>query len=107
MSEQGRNQYAKLYGRKWRKARAVHLAAFPLCVMCQREGRATLANVVDHIREHKGDPILFWDRNNWQSLCTPHHDITKQRQEKTRLETGVDANGRPLSKHHPWNAPRA
>jgi 5-methylcytosine-specific restriction endonuclease McrA len=27
------------------------------------------AKCVDHIQAHKGDMKLFWDPNNWQSLC--------------------------------------
>ena len=27
-----------------------------------------------HIRPHRGDPVLFWDEKNWQSLCKPCHD---------------------------------
>lgn len=37
---------------------------------------------VDHIIPHKGDPELFWDQDNWQSLCKPHHD------RKTATEDG-------------------
>ncbi|MEO4040348.1 HNH endonuclease signature motif containing protein [Hoeflea sp. CAU 1731] len=39
------------------------------------------AKVVDHIIPHKGDRKLFWDRSNWQPLCTPCHSSKKQRQE--------------------------
>jgi 5-methylcytosine-specific restriction protein A len=28
------------------------------------------ATVTDHIEAHKGDMKLFWDPDNWQSLCT-------------------------------------
>ena len=34
----------------------------------------TRATVVDHIRPHKGNRELFWDRTNWQSLCKQCHD---------------------------------
>jgi 5-methylcytosine-specific restriction protein A len=56
------------------------LAAHPLCVMCAAEGRYTKATVVDHIKPHRGDRNLFWDRANWQPLCKAHHD------KKTGLE---------------------
>ncbi len=67
-------------GRAWQKARKEYLAAHPLCVMCQKEGRYTKATVVDHIIPHRGDERLFWDRTNWQALCKMHHD------KKTGLE---------------------
>ncbi len=60
--------------------------------------RVVLATVVDHKIPHKGDETLFWDRKNWQSLCKPHHDGTKQAMErsgKPRLEFGPD--GEPIT----------
>ncbi len=66
------------YGWQWQKARRVHLMQQPLCVMCKAEGRVTAATVVDHITPHKGDDTLFWDTNNWQSLCATHHSRDKQ-----------------------------
>jgi 5-methylcytosine-specific restriction protein A len=64
------------YDRRWQKARAAYLRENPLCVKCLDETppRDELATVVDHIIDHKGDQELFWDRNNWQSLCKRHHD---------------------------------
>lgn len=71
--------------------------------MCEAQGRITAATVVDHIKPHKGDQGLFWDRANWQALCKPHHDSTKQRAEQRGHAIGVDAAGRPLDPDHPWN----
>ena len=62
------------YNRQWQKARARYLKAHPLCIQCLKEGHAVTATVVDHIRPHRGDPVLFWDEKNWQSLCKPCHD---------------------------------
>lgn len=64
----------KGYGPRWRKARAAFLRTHPLCVRCFERGQLTKATVVDHIRPHRGDPALFWDTSNWQSLCKPCHD---------------------------------
>lgn len=37
---------------------------------CYDEKRTVLAEQVDHVVPHRGDPVLFWDvLNNWQSLC--------------------------------------
>src|ERR1039457_2164046 len=84
------------YTSAWTKARTHYLRAHPLCVYCERLGRVVAASVVDHIKPHRwkqamdsGDEraieiakALFWDSsNNWQSLCKPHHDITKAREE--------------------------
>nr|WP_288358226.1 HNH endonuclease signature motif containing protein [uncultured Pseudomonas sp.] len=70
------------YGYKWQKAREHHLAANPLCVYCQRQGLVTAASVVDHITPHRGDMAMFWDPENWQSLCTSCHSSVKQREEQ-------------------------
>lgn len=73
---------ARGYGYAWQKARDGHLRNQPLCVMCEAQGRATPATVVDHRIPHKGDMKLFWQTDNWQSLCKPHHDS------KTAAEDG-------------------
>lgn len=69
------------YGYKWQQARDGYLRLHPLCVMCRADGLVTLATVVDHIEPHRGDQRLFWDSENWQSLCATHHSGEKQRQE--------------------------
>jgi 5-methylcytosine-specific restriction protein A len=75
------------YDSKWRKARLGFLAKHPLCVHCTRDGGIGAATVVDHIKPHKGDKVLFWERDNWQPLCKRHHDI------KTVKEDGGFGNG--------------
>ena len=62
------------YTAEWRVARRAYLAAHPLCVKCQAEGRLEPATVVDHIKPHRGDMRLFWDVTNWQPLGKRHHD---------------------------------
>ena len=47
----------------------------PFCVKCYEEGHITMATVVDHIKPHRGDQKLFWDRSNWQPLCEHHHNV--------------------------------
>lgn len=69
----------------WTKARNAYIARHPLCVFCAREGRDTLAAVVDHIVPHRGDKALFWDVNNWQSLCKLHHDSDKKVMEVSKV----------------------
>jgi 5-methylcytosine-specific restriction endonuclease McrA len=75
------------YGPEWRKARAEYLRHNKHCVKC-----GVLATVVDHIRPHRGDQRLFWDRNNWQALCTRCHNRKTATQDGGfgRLATGVD-----------------
>lgn len=40
----------------------------------KKYGIITEATVVDHIKPHRGDQKLFWDRGNWQALCKSCHD---------------------------------
>ncbi len=56
------------YGARWRKVRAYYLSKHPICVRCN-----DIATVVDHVTPHKGNKTLFWDSNNWQSLCVSCH----------------------------------
>lgn len=62
------------YDARWRKARLAYLQRHPLCVLCEEAGRVVPAGVVDHIQDHKGDALLFWDESNWRALCATHHN---------------------------------
>lgn len=53
----------------WRKLRAVVLREEPLCRQCQKDGRLTPANEVDHIDEDSFNN----NRSNLQALCKPCH----------------------------------
>lgn len=52
------------------------------CQCCGRVEPDTSQLVADHIRPHRGDPALFWDPDNIQTLWKPHHDRDKQRAER-------------------------
>jgi 5-methylcytosine-specific restriction protein A len=70
------NSSARGYNGAWRAARAAFLRAHPLCECseCAKAGRLLASSVVDHVKPHKGDHGLFWDRSNWQALSKPCHD---------------------------------
>lgn len=91
----------RLYGHRWRRARVAFLAANPLCLYCERQGRAVAATVVDHIVPHKGDRDLFWSEANWQPLCKRCHDSIKAKEEHGR-QVGCGADGVPLDAAHHW-----
>lgn len=61
------------YDSRWQKASKGFLAKHPFCVACLKEGKHEPATCVDHIRPHKGNKELFWDRTNWQPLCQRCH----------------------------------
>jgi 5-methylcytosine-specific restriction protein A len=50
---------------------------------CQADdcGKVTGRPIADHKRRHRGDPALFFDPTNVQTLCKPCHDGWKQRLE--------------------------
>jgi 5-methylcytosine-specific restriction endonuclease McrA len=96
--------YRALYKtRAWTVTRRQQLAEEPLCRMCKADGRVTAANVVDHVKAHKGDRVLFFDAANLQSLCAPCHDRHKQQQERLGYSTRVGLDGWPLDPMHPSN----
>lgn len=70
-----RSPYKKLYNTsRWQALRKVVLNKQPLCVECMKAKRITLATVVDHIKPHKGNEELFYDKANLQPLCKSCHD---------------------------------
>ncbi|WP_421590918.1 hypothetical protein [Shinella sp. M27] len=109
------------YDTRWEKARKAFLAK-PENQFCERCNAAGLLNVgnlrmdgsaqtnprrihlvVNHRIPHKGDQRLFWDRSNWEVACPDHHDIRIQQEERGKIRSGTDINGRPLDPNHPWN----
>lgn len=84
------------YGSRWQKARFHFLQKNPLCVYCKKQGKVTSAEVVDHIKPHKGDQKLFWDVKNWQSLCKHCHDSIKKREEFNIDRPIIGLDGYPI-----------
>lgn len=64
------NSGARLYGAEWRKASADFKALHPICCT---PGCGKPTKMVDHIKPHRGDLVLFWDRSNWQPFCWRCH----------------------------------
>ena len=79
----GANERGYTYA--WQQARKRWLELHPLCVYCKRDGSVRPATVVDHVVPHRGDMALFWDRENWQSLCFTCHSSKKQAEENVGL----------------------
>ena len=103
-------RYRHLYNQaRWKHPahgrRSRQLRKQPLCEMCLKARRTTVATVADHVIEHKGDETLFWE-GELQSLCKPHHDSSKQREERRGFSGEVDADGWPTDPRHPANRPR-
>lgn len=65
---------ARGYDNRWRIERKRFLKEHPFCERCKVDERLVRATVVDHIKPHRGDQRLFWNRDNWQALCKKCHD---------------------------------
>lgn len=89
------------YDAEWEKERTKYLEEHPLCVDHKRRGFIEVATVVDHIIPHKGDKVLFWDKNNWQSLCESCHNRKTATEDKggwSYQQTVTKANMQSLNK---------
>ena len=87
----------------WFKLRAQQLRKEPWCRYCQLNGFKTEATHADHRQPHRGDPELFFDPDNLQSLCAVCANSVKQREEIAGGEIGCDLSGVPRDATHPWN----
>jgi 5-methylcytosine-specific restriction enzyme A len=77
------------YGSVWQRFRKAWLDQEPrFCADCAARGRVVPASHLDHIKPHKGNSVLFWDRENLQGLCATCHSV------KTANEDG--GFGRPV-----------
>jgi 5-methylcytosine-specific restriction endonuclease McrA len=103
-SPRGHRVQAWYRSKGWKRLRAKHLKQHPHCQCPHCAGKYIPANVVHHIKPHRGNEALFWDEANLQSLTTTCHDRFKQSQEKGGhgFLKGCDQRGYPLSKDHPW-----
>lgn len=66
---------------RWKQASRQYRKQNPICAACERMLRGNAAQCVDHVIPHGGDYDLFWDVDNWQSLCHRCHNA------KTAWET--------------------
>ncbi|MBB3523095.1 HNH endonuclease [Rhizobium sp. BK456] len=68
----------------------------PLCEFCLITEDITAAEVVDHIKSHKGDLELFYDSLNLQSLCKHCHDSAKQMIDRGKKVVTYGVDGYPI-----------
>jgi 5-methylcytosine-specific restriction protein A len=61
------------YDARWDRERAAYLKLNKTCRRCGEP-----STTVDHIQPHRGNRALFWNRGNWQPLCTTCHSRAKQ-----------------------------
>jgi 5-methylcytosine-specific restriction endonuclease McrA len=81
--------------RRWReKVRPMQLRHFPLCCMCQAEGRITAALHVDHVQPIRDGGAPF-DPANLRSLCASHHSTVTRTWMNQRKDEPPSAPAEP------------
>ena len=79
----------------------------PCCIPCEQSGRDCVpATIVHHKIEHKGDPVLFWDESNLESVCPSCHSGHIRVSEHVGYSQACDADGFPIDPRHPANKVR-
>ena len=70
--------------------RPAQLLREPFCRECAKRGIRTRATVVDHVKPHRGDWLLFIDPANHQSRGKHHHDqkTAREQAEERRKSVG-------------------
>jgi 5-methylcytosine-specific restriction protein A len=61
------------YGSRWQEASEGYRSAHALCVPCLLQDRVTATRCVDHIVPRHCCEELFWDSDNWCSMCNRCH----------------------------------
>lgn len=61
------------YSRQWQRVSKLYRQQHPLCEECERQGRITPAELVDHIVP-VADGGDMWSWDNLQSLCAACHN---------------------------------
>jgi hypothetical protein len=94
--------WRKLYKTaRWQGIRRAQLAAHPLCAMCLP--RTVPAAVCDHEDKDSKKTETGFFAGPFNSLCSQHHNSTRQREEKRGHKIGCDEDGIPLDAGHHWN----
>lgn len=87
MKHSKKKEYQRIvWSSKWQQLRAMYKAQHPVCEMCEKNGKTTLAKVVHHVvpvedaKDAATMEALAYDWNNLMSLCDKchekiHHDL--------------------------------
>lgn len=63
-----------IHSTRYRVAIGVYKSENPLCERCLKENRMVPVYIVHHKIPHEGNAELFWNRDNWESVCNPCHE---------------------------------
>ena len=96
MAERQKPEWDGWYKKQsWRRLRQSQLIKQPLCQICLSLGIVKQANIVDHVKPHRGNEVLFYDGDNLQSLCKEHHDSFAQQMEHGTWIPPIGKDGWP------------
>ena len=71
---------ARIRGRKLQRLRDELFTKQPLCVVCQAQGRVTIATIRDHVLNLAGGGADL--EANTQALCVACHDLKTEREKR-------------------------
>jgi len=75
--------HSRGYSSRWTKYSKQYRINHPLCVMCEKEGKLTVAECVDHIEAVSGpEDKKFWLESNHQSLCNSCHSAKTAKEDQ-------------------------
>lgn len=80
---------------RWRKLRALKIVEQPLCEMCLKEGKITIAEDVHHIQSFMStdDKVLrialAYDYENLMSICKIHHQMIHNKSNRNDIKGGM------------------
>ena len=93
--------------RRWQRLRREKLRVNPFCELCLKQGRLTVAVVVDHVVAIKAGGEVYPALDGLMSCCTPCHNrktrVVEQLGQPLKVKWGCDVRGYPLDPNHPWN----
>lgn len=78
----GTERWKKLRRQVWARD---HYRCQKTGVLCIGKYPADNSPVADHKIPHRGDPVLFWDPENVETVSKAYHDSEKQKQERAGL----------------------
>lgn len=79
------------YTYRWKLAALRYRKHHTACAMFGIDPKCTgVATCVDHIKPHGGEKRGFFDKRNWQALCTGCHNRKTARERSSGLKVDVD-----------------
>jgi len=95
-----KQDYQRLYDRRWQRRRAQWLSTHPWCEECMKQGIYTPATEVHHLIPHRGNIDLFLG-SPLESLCKSCHSRKTNKEVHGRGDKKVLSGGLSSAGGHP------